>query len=94
MIGDYKSEIRCFQVTQLLHLLPNSQTVNMTRSFIFRKTGSCHLSKCYDVSSDVCGLSSIVGLHYPALTNIIAKRIPIKDRTFLTSTIFSGGPVG
>lgn len=38
------------------------------------------------------GLSQ--GLHYPSLTNIIAKRIPIKDRTFLTSTIFAGGPVG
>lgn len=37
---------------------------------------------------------SILGLHYPSLTNIIAKRIPIKDRTFLTSTIFAGGPVG
>lgn len=38
------------------------------------------------------GLSQ--GLHYPSLTNIIAKRIPVKDRTFLTSTIFAGGPVG
>lgn len=38
------------------------------------------------------GLSQ--GLHYPSLTNIIAKRVPVKDRTFLTSTIFAGGPVG
>lgn len=38
------------------------------------------------------GLSQ--GLHYPSLTNIIAKRIPIKDRTYLTSTVFAGGPVG
>ena len=36
----------------------------------------------------------ISGLHYPSLTNIIARRIPIKDRTFFTSTIFAGGPVG
>lgn len=34
------------------------------------------------------------GLHYPSLTNIIAKRISVRDRTFLTSTIFAGGPVG
>ncbi|KAL9978518.1 hypothetical protein ACROYT_G016044 [Oculina patagonica] len=45
------------------------------------------------IAARMCtGLSQ--GLHYPSLTNIIAKRIPIKDRTFLTSTIFAGGPVG
>lgn len=45
------------------------------------------------IAARMCtGLSQ--GLHYPSLTNIIARRIPVKDRTFLTSTIFAGGPVG
>ncbi|XP_048581408.1 solute carrier family 17 member 9-like isoform X2 [Nematostella vectensis] len=44
------------------------------------------------LSRVVTGLSQ--GLHYPSLTNIIAKRIPLKERTLLTSSVFSAGPVG
>ena len=36
----------------------------------------------------------LVGVHYPALTNIIAKRVPLNERTFITSLVFASGPLG
>ncbi|XP_031565730.1 solute carrier family 17 member 9-like isoform X2 [Actinia tenebrosa] len=44
------------------------------------------------ISRVFTGLSQ--GLHYPSLTNIIVKRIPLKERSLFTSSIFSAGPVG
>ncbi|KAK3743844.1 hypothetical protein QZH41_011850, partial [Actinostola sp. cb2023] len=38
------------------------------------------------------GLSQ--GLHYPSLTNIIVKRIPLNERSLMTGSVFAAGPVG
>ena len=34
------------------------------------------------------------GLHYPSMSSLIAKKVPVKDRTFMTSIAFASGPVG